>query len=92
MPALLGGLEPLAEALRMLRRSQTNLLFVHSGDFFPAKLQAYSRELPRADTRFWNRLGLEAAVLGNYEFDYGPEELRLGVAEKARYFVYPALA
>jgi 5'-nucleotidase len=83
--ARLGGLEVLGEAVRMLRRREPNLLFVHGGDFLPSKKHAYSRDQQRADTRAWNRLGLDAAALGNHEFDYGPRELRLGIVAEARY-------
>lgn len=81
----LGGLEVLEEALRMLRRREPNLLFVHGGDFLPSTRHRYRREQQLTDTRFWNRLGLDAAVLGNHEFDHGPRELRLGILDEARY-------
>jgi 5'-nucleotidase len=51
-----------------------NLLFVHGGDQFQGTL-FFTHYKGKADQEIVNRFGLDAATLGNHEFDNGPAVL-----------------
>jgi len=75
-----GGLARVATLVRALRRETPNTLFVLGGDtlspsVFSTLFQGHQM------IEAWNLLGLDAAVLGNHEFDFGPAVLRQRMAE-----------
>lgn len=75
-----GGLARVATIVRGLRRETPQTLFVLGGDTLsPSVLSTlfHGRQMIEA----WNALGLDAAVFGNHEFDFGPEVLRQRVRE-----------
>ncbi len=84
--AELGGFALLASAVRAARASEENTLFLHAGDMFQGSLY-FTRYQGEADTDFWNLMGLDAATLGNHEFDRGPAILRSSLLERARFAV-----
>jgi len=70
----LGGAENLATAFAQLRREPVPTLFLHAGDQFSGT-PWFSRYLGLADAAVLDRLGFDAFVPGNHEFDKGPEVL-----------------
>jgi len=74
----------LAAAVGGLRRREEHVLFVHGGDFFRSAWD-FERAATDTDVELWNRLGLEAAVLGNHEFDRGPGFLADHLASRAEF-------
>jgi len=70
-----GGLARVATLVRELRRETPQTLFVLAGDTLsPSVLSTMfqGRQMIEA----WNVLGLDAAVFGNHEFDFGPAVLQ----------------
>ena len=70
-----GGLARVATLVRELRRETPQTLFVLAGDTLsPSVLSTMfqGRQMIEA----WNALGLDAAVFGNHEFDFGPAVLQ----------------
>ena len=75
-----GGLARVATLVRALRRETPNTLFVLGGDTLSPSVFStlfQGRQMIEA----WNLLGLDAAVFGNHEFDFGPAVLRQRMAE-----------
>ena len=81
----LGGFPAVMTALARLR-SETHgaTLFLHAGDFFQGSLY-FTEYHGAADVDFWNAMGLDAATLGNHEFDKGPSLLQTALLDKARF-------
>jgi len=69
-----GGAPALVEAFHTLRAQNPNFLALHAGDEFSGTLH-FSLHLGLADAWFLNRMGLDAFVPGNHEFDRGPRVL-----------------
>ncbi len=75
-----GGLGRVATLVRALRRETSHTLFALGGDTLsPSVLSTlfHGRQMIEA----WNALGLDAAVFGNHEFDFGPAVLRQRMGE-----------
>ena len=75
-----GGLSRVATLVRELRRETPQTLFVLGGDTLsPSVLSTLfqGRQMIEA----WNALGLDAAVFGNHEFDFGPDVLQQRIRE-----------
>ena len=85
----LGGFPQAAETIAALKREAVNPLVVHGGDFFQGTLY-FTQSSGVADTDFWNSVGLDAATLGNHEFDLGALTLRKNFLEKATFPVVSA--
>lgn len=68
---VLGGLPWLAGALTALRDSNPNLLVLDGGDLFQGPWPV-NATLGRGAIEAYNLLGVDAAAIGNHEFDYGP--------------------
>ena len=76
----LGGLANLATLLKKERARAPNAVFTLGGDLIsPSLLSSLTRG--RHMIRFMNRLRLDAAVLGNHEFDFGLKALLARVKE-----------
>ncbi len=71
----MGGFAELADVINRLRAEDTNSLVIHAGDFFQGTLY-FTKYQGDADIAFWNLIGLDAATLGNHEFDKGVPLLR----------------
>ena len=70
-----GGLARVATLVRGLRARTPQTLFVLAGDTLsPSLLSTFFQG--RQMIEVWNALGLDAAVFGNHEFDFGPAVLR----------------
>jgi 5'-nucleotidase len=80
----IGGAQRLGEAVAGVRRREENVLFLHGGDFLRSAWD-FARSPADTDVELWNRLGLNAAVLGNHEFDRGPEFLAAHFLCRARF-------
>jgi len=75
-----GGLARLATLVRQIKEKQPATLFLLGGDTLSPSMESVlfkGRQMVTA----WNALGLDASVLGNHEFDFGPEVLRQRLAE-----------
>jgi 5'-nucleotidase len=70
----LGGAARLATAFAQLRRDGLPSLFLHAGDEFSGT-PWFSSYLGLADAAALDRLGLDAFVTGNHEYDRGPAVL-----------------
>lgn len=66
----LGGFSPLGTAVNDLRRKEPHLLFLHGGDMVQGTLY-FTRYQGQADVDLFNAMGLDAATLGNHDFDQG---------------------
>jgi len=70
--AELGGFTRLAKAVREMRRQEKHSLFLHGGDMVQGTLY-FTKYQGRADIDLLNAMGLDAATLGNHDFDKGTE-------------------
>jgi len=68
--AELGGFSYLAKAVRDLRRKEKDSLFLHGGDMVQGTLY-FTKYQGQADIDLLNSMGLDAATLGNHDFDKG---------------------
>jgi 5'-nucleotidase len=76
----LGGLARLATLIKAAKKENPNTLFVFSGDTISPSLASHVfRGKQMID--LWNQLGVNVAVLGNHEFDYGDDVLKQRVSE-----------
>jgi 5'-nucleotidase len=66
----LGGFSYMGTAVSELRQKEKNLLFLHGGDIVQGTLY-FTRYQGQADIDLLNGLGLDAATLGNHDFDLG---------------------
>jgi len=79
-----GGAAILAGHLAVLRREYGDrLLWLDGGDEFQGSIES-NLEQGAPMVKFFNQAGLDAAVVGNHEFDFGVDALRARMAE-ARY-------
>jgi 5'-nucleotidase len=76
----LGGLARLATLIKVVRKENPNTLFVFSGDTLSPSLGSHIFH-GKQMIDLWNQLGLDVAVLGNHEFDFGPVLLKQRVKE-----------
>jgi 5'-nucleotidase len=75
-----GGLARVATLARGLRRDTPNTLFALGGDTLsPSVFSTLFQGRQMIDA--WNALGLDVAVFGNHEFDFGPAVLRQRMKE-----------
>ncbi len=75
-----GGLARLATLVRAIKREAPATLFVFGGDTLSPAVESglfKGRQMMAA----WNALGVDLAVPGNHEFDFGPAVLRERLAE-----------
>ncbi|TCW61891.1 5'-nucleotidase C-terminal domain-containing protein [Treponema sp. J25] len=70
----LGGFPRLWSAVETLRAQKPNSLFLHAGDAFQGTLY-FTEFKGLADGDFLNAMKLDALVVGNHEFDKGPQVL-----------------
>ena len=67
-----GGMAELMTVLEEARSASPNSITTFGGDLFsPSVMSALTKGEQMVD--FYNRLGTDVAVLGNHEFDFGPE-------------------
>ena len=75
-----GGLDRLAALVKQYRQRERYSLLLFAGDLLSPSAES-SVFKGRQLIDGLNRLGIDAAVFGNHEFDYGPAELQKRVAE-----------
>lgn len=73
-----GGAARWITKYKQLRDGAVNPLFLHGGDFFTGDY-FFNRFLGRGEFELFDRLGLDAAVLGNHEFDAKPFRLKKAI-------------
>lgn len=75
-----GGLARVATLRQQVMKEQPNTLFLLAGDTIAPSVASniFKGEQMIA---VWNMIGLDLAVLGNHEFDFGPEVLRTRIKE-----------
>ena len=77
-----GGLAELMTLLKRERAAAAHSITTFGGDLIsPSVLSSLTRGSQMID--LYNRLGIDVAVLGNHEFDYGPEVLAERIAASA---------
>jgi 5'-nucleotidase/UDP-sugar diphosphatase len=77
----LGGLPKVAAIVAAERASDPNALFVHSGDLMDGDI-FFNEYLGVPEFRLLKSIGLDALVLGNHEFRFGPDFL-VGILQEA---------
>src|SRR3990172_8367035 len=75
-----GGLDRLATLVKQYREKEPCTLLLFAGDLISPSVESSVFKGAQLIDGF-NRLGVDAAVFGNHEFDYGPAELQKRVAE-----------
>lgn len=70
----LGGLAKAAAIVAMEKASDPNALFVHAGDFMEGDF-FFNEYLGVPELQLLKSIGLDALVLGNHEFRFGPDFL-----------------
>jgi 5'-nucleotidase/UDP-sugar diphosphatase len=70
----LGGLPKAAAIVAMERASDPNALFVHAGDVMDGDF-FFNEYLGVAELKLLKSIGLDAFILGNHEFRFGPDFL-----------------
>lgn len=83
-----GGSPSLVAAVNKLRQDSDNFLFLVAGDVFQGTLY-FTKYAGLADLWFLNKAGADAFVVGNHEFDRGPETLARFI-QGARFMVLGA--
>ena len=75
-----GGLARLSTLRKQVMAESPNTLFLMAGDTLgPSVESTFHKGKQMIDA--WNALGLDVAVLGNHEFDFGPDVLRQRMKE-----------
>ena len=69
----MGGAARMGARLKEVRAQGGNVLFVHAGDAVQGTLY-FTKYNGEVEMKLFNELGLAAMVLGNHEFDRGPED------------------
>ena len=82
-----GGYARIATLVKQIRAKEKNTLFLCAGDVFQGTLYFNEYE-GLADVNILNRMGLQAACLGNHEFDRGIPTL----VQYIKHANYPVLA
>jgi 5'-nucleotidase/UDP-sugar diphosphatase len=80
----LGGITRMVSAIAGVRKQNPNVLFLNAGDMFQGSLY-FTQFVGAADVDFWNLMKLDAATLGNHEFDKGPDVLNKNLLFKAAF-------
>ncbi len=70
-----GGIARMYTAAEQVRSEVDNVLFLHAGDSFQGTLY-FNQWQGEEEAYFWGKLGIDAMVIGNHEFDSGPGTLR----------------
>lgn len=75
-----GGMARLATLVDRIRHENPHTFFVLGGDTLSPSIASRLFQ-GKQMIDLWNHIGLDVAVLGNHEFDFGPEVLRARMAE-----------
>ena len=75
-----GGLAKFATIVKQEKQKGGNVIVTHGGDSFsPSLLSGFDKGAHMVD--MLNKVGMDAMVLGNHEFDFGPDITRQRIAE-----------
>lgn len=86
-----GGADRFATVVERLSADQPNVLLLSAGDSFSAGATfdaSIERGLPYFDSLAMDLIGFDASVIGNQEFDFGPEILAAFLASFSRQVPY----
>jgi 5'-nucleotidase len=75
-----GGLARLSTLRKRIMKESPNTLFFMAGDTISPSVESITYK-GRQMIDAWNNIGLDYAVFGNHEFDFGPDVLRQRIAE-----------
>ncbi|HEX8853524.1 MAG TPA: bifunctional UDP-sugar hydrolase/5'-nucleotidase [Pyrinomonadaceae bacterium] len=75
-----GGLARVSTLRKRILRESPNTLFLMAGDTISPSVESITYKGAQMIDA-WNEVGLDYAVFGNHEFDFGPDVLRQRVAE-----------
>jgi 5'-nucleotidase len=75
-----GGLGRLATLRKQIIKESPNTLFLMSGDTISPSVESNTYKGAQMIDA-WNAIGLDFAVFGNHEFDFGPDELLKRIKE-----------
>ena len=70
-----GGYAKLASVVRQEKAGEKHSYFVHAGDAYSPSLLS-SMDKGKSTVEFLNAVGVDYMVLGNHEWDFGPEIAR----------------
>ncbi|SFN24709.1 Calcineurin-like phosphoesterase [Nitrosospira briensis] len=74
-PRVIATVKKLREHTKKIMGRDDRILVVHSGDFLGPSRTGTTKEGRQAMIKLLNNLGVNYCVLGNHEFDYGPDKL-----------------
>ncbi len=75
-----GGLAKFATIVKQEKKRGGNVIVTHGGDSFsPSLLSGFDKGAHMVD--MLNKVGMDAMVLGNHEFDFGPDVTRQRISE-----------
>ena len=75
-----GGVARLATVIQQIKAENENVLVTNGGDTIsPSLLSAFDQGAHMID--LFNKVGIDVMVLGNHEFDFGPDVTRQRVSE-----------
>ncbi len=75
-----GGLARLSTLRKQIMRESPNTIFFLAGDTISPSVESITYKGAQM-IEAWNNIGLDYAVFGNHEFDFGPEVLRQRMSE-----------
>ncbi len=75
-----GGLARLSTLRKQVQSESPNTIFMLAGDTISPSVESNTYKGQQMIDA-WNAIGLDYAVFGNHEFDFGPDELRKRMAE-----------
>jgi 5'-nucleotidase len=75
-----GGLARVSTLRKRILKESPNTLFLMAGDTISPSVESITYKGAQMIDA-WNQIGLDYAVFGNHEFDFGPDVLRQRVAE-----------
>jgi 5'-nucleotidase len=75
-----GGLARLSTLRKKFQSESPNTIFLLSGDTISPSVESNTYKGQQMIDA-WNAIGLDYAVFGNHEFDFGPDELRKRMSE-----------
>jgi 5'-nucleotidase/UDP-sugar diphosphatase len=87
----LGGVAKAATVIKSIRRSEPNVLLLHSGDLFQGDL-FFNKYLGVPELQLMKQLGFDAMAVGNHEFDLGPKVLNESLSKAFVESSFPLLS
>ena len=86
-----GGIARVATIIGSIKRSTSNVVALHGGDFFQGDMM-FNVYLGVPELEILNRLGFDAMAVGNHEFDISPATLESTLAQAFESGGFPLLS